>query len=555
MSYITENFDAVRKDARSRYYVRPKRIVWFTQGSGKISGHNNLLADDLHICKITPAKDLPPSILLDYGSEFNGAVQIYLTNPSPKPMLKVRVRFGESVSEAMGEPNNDHSIHDFNAEISAMGKHEFGNTGFRFVRIDFLECEDTVDVASIELVAIEADYEYKGEFQCSDERLNNIWKIGARTVQLCCQDYIFDGIKRDRLLWVGDLHPQINVISNVFGDVDIVEKTLTRAAQTTPPNEWMNGFSTYSLWWIVCLYDRYLYTGNKTFLQTQEQYLKDLVDSIISYIDENGNEHLPEHRFMDWVIGFNKEVLKDGIQAIVLFSLKNALNIFRALNSEVYCEKISEILCRMKNVKVDISDYKQVNSMLALAGIISPQEANSQSLAINSDRGLSTWFAYYALEVRALAGDIDGSLDMIRSFWGGMLSLGATTFWEHFDIDWLENAGKIDQLPQEGSVDVHLEKGDHCFEGLRHSLCHGWAGGVTAWLSRYILGIRPASPGFKTVYIEPNLGDLDFVKGKVPTPFGDIVVEAVKNKDGSVKINKTLPEGVEEIKSKKTLAV
>jgi alpha-L-rhamnosidase len=552
MSYITDNFDTAKQDTGKRYYLRPERVVWFTQGAGQISAHNNLLADDLHICTITPSKYLPPSILLDYGSEFNGGIQIHLANPGPQPILKARIRFGESVSEAMGSPDNDHSIHDFTAEMSVMGKHQFGNTGFRFVRIDFIECREPVDVAAIELAAIERDYIYRGEFASSDELLNKIWKTGARTVHLCCQEYILDGIKRDRLLWVGDLHPQIDVISNVFGDVDIVEKTLTRAARTTPPDEWMNGFCVYSLWWIVCLYDRYLYTGKMCSLQEQERYLKDLVDNIISHIDDNGNEHLSGHRFMDWVIGFNEEVLKDGIHAIVMLALQKALKIFNALESEQYCEMISDILRRMQAVELDLSDCKQVNSMLALAGIITPQEANSHSLAIDSDRGLSTWFAYYALEVRAAAGDIEGSLDMIRSFWGGMLRLGATTFWEHFDVDWLKNAGRVDQLPQEGLVDVHLEKGDHCFKGLRHSLCHGWAGGVTAWLSRYVIGVRPASPGFKTVYIRPNLGNLDFVKGKVPTPYGDIEVEASKDGNGNVKVKSRLPNGITEIE--KTIA-
>jgi alpha-L-rhamnosidase len=99
---------------------------------------------------------------------------------------------------------------------------------------------------------------------------------------------------------------------------------------------------------------------------------------------------------------------------------------------------------------------------------------------------------------------------------------------------------------------VHLEKGDHCFKGLRHSLCHGWAGGVTAWLSRYVIGVRPASPGFKTVYIRPNLGNLDFVKGKVPTPYGDIEVEARKDGNGNVKVKSRLPNGITEIE--KTIA-
>lgn len=39
---------------------------------------------------------------------------------------------------------------------------------------------------------------------------------------------------------------------------------------------------------------------------------------------------------------------------------------------------------------------------------------------------------YYILTARAMAGDYEGCLEAIREYWGGMLSLGATTFWEDF---------------------------------------------------------------------------------------------------------------------------
>ena len=52
------------------------------------------------------------------------------------------------------------------------------------------------------------DLQYLGSFECSDERLNTIWQTGAYTVHLNMQDYLWDGIKRDRLVWIGDMHPE-----------------------------------------------------------------------------------------------------------------------------------------------------------------------------------------------------------------------------------------------------------------------------------------------------------------------------------------------------------
>ena len=59
-----------------------------------------------------------------------------------------------------------------------------------------------------------------GNFYCSDERLNRIYQTAVRTVSLCMQEYLWDGIKRDRLVRVGDMHPKVSVITAMFGTAD-----------------------------------------------------------------------------------------------------------------------------------------------------------------------------------------------------------------------------------------------------------------------------------------------------------------------------------------------
>ena len=65
-----------------------------------------------------------------------------------------------------------------------------------------------------------------GAFRCDDERLNRIWQVGAYTVQLNMQEYLWDGIKRDRLVWIGDMHPEVSTINAVFGFNDVVPASL-----------------------------------------------------------------------------------------------------------------------------------------------------------------------------------------------------------------------------------------------------------------------------------------------------------------------------------------
>jgi alpha-L-rhamnosidase len=56
-------------------------------------------------------------------------------------------------------------------------------------------------------------------------------------------------------------------------------------------------------------------------------------------------------------------------------------------------------------------------------------------------------------------------------------------------------------------------------------------------------GIQPASPGFKTVLIEPQLGKLTHLKTTVPHWAGSLKVEIQKNPAGW-KVEVELPPGI-----------
>ena len=92
---------------------------------------------------------------------------------------------------------------------------------------------------------------------------------GAYTVHLNMQDYLWDGIKRDRLVWVGDMHPETSTIATVFGSNEVVPKSLDLSRDITPIPNWMNGISTYSMWWIIIHRDWYMHNGDLAYLQQQ----------------------------------------------------------------------------------------------------------------------------------------------------------------------------------------------------------------------------------------------------------------------------------------------
>lgn len=505
-------------------------------------------------------------VLLDFGKEWNGGIAMTIQQVSGVNGIgKCRVTFGESVMEALssvGEKNatNDHAIRDTVLDVTSMSNCRFGTTGFRFVKLEAVECD-------IFLKAVKAEpdiknLEYKGHFECNDELLNQIWRTGAYTVHLNMHEMIWDGIKRDRLVWIGDLHPEVSTIKSVFGVDDSVTTSLDFVKNTVPPNKWMNNIASYSMWWIVIHHDWFMNCGDKEYLGEQLEYLKKLVDHTIVWIDKGMKSEHPDQQtqyslehFVDWSSKDTPSEI-EGLKAVCCIAFECASRIFQQFGEDAYvvkCDKCANSL-RQRVEQKELN--KRVAALLVLADI--PSDRALELLAGNSAEEMSCFLGYYVLLAKAKLGDYVDALDIIRTYWGGMLTMGATTFWEDFDIRWLENAGRIDEMVPEGKVDIHGDYGKYCYEQFRHSLCHGWASGPTAYLSQHVLGIRVVAPGCKKVVIEPQLGDLKWVKGAYPTPYGNIYVEhEVRNgkivssviapKDIDVEIHTTIKDNGEEL--------
>ena len=81
------------------------------------------------------------------------------------------------------------------------------------------------------------------------------------------QNFLWDGIKRDRLVWVGDMYPEVMTILSVFGYNEVVPKSLDLVRDITELPEYMNGISSYSMWWILIQYQWYLNNGDLNYLK------------------------------------------------------------------------------------------------------------------------------------------------------------------------------------------------------------------------------------------------------------------------------------------------
>ena len=415
-------------------------------------------------------------IILDFGKEMCGGIRILTFRAAHTP---VRIRFGESLTETCSElhdarnATNDHALRDFTTELVDYSDMTFGNTGFRFVRLDFMVKAEIKSILAVNhIFRKKALFRYDGP----DERIREIYETARRTVDLCVSSgYVWDGVKRDRLVWIGDMHPEMLALTTLYGRLPAIERSLDFVKDQTPLPGWMNGFPMYSMWWVIILADYYEKTQASAFIRRQLPYLSGLIQQMLGCVKENGDLAYPSY-FVDWPTSGKPDELQ-GVRAINILAAKKAVSLLKAFQKDT--KAAEELLSRLLKTEILPQTSKQVTGLKFFATELT--DADRQRLTEGGARGMSTFMSYYILKAVA-SFDKDAAIAMMKEYYGAMLDKGATTFWEDFDITWSENSCRIDEFPAPGQKDIHGDFGAHCYIGFRHSLCHGWSAGVLQFI-------------------------------------------------------------------------
>ncbi len=436
-------------------------------------------------------------IILDYGKEMRGGIRILCHGSDLQP---VRIRFGESVAECCAElgvgeeyagnkdsrdvselahrqnATNDHSLRDFTVCLPSWSDMPLGDTGFRFVRLDFTgECTVKSILCTNTMLSRRAKYRYQG-----DKDLEKIYKAAKRTVDLCAgSGYIWDGIKRDRLMWVGDLAPQVLALTALYGRTPEVERSLEFGRKYAPLPMWMNNMPTYSMWWIISLKDYLDRTDAEAFILKQMDYLENLVEQIAAGVNEKGDMEYVSY-FVDWARAGDMEE-REGARAINILAAKSAIYLLEHFGRNAATAKTL-----LENLlKQPICPKSKVCTALKYLAVGELTDGEKNTLLTGGAEGMSTFMSYYVLKA-VYAFDKELAYTMLKEYYGGMLSLGATTFWEDFEPEQLKGI-PIHKLPKKNKPDCHGDFGKHCYIGFRRSLCHGWSAGIIAFMKECAL--------------------------------------------------------------------
>ncbi len=497
-----------------------------------------------------------PELLLDFGHEVTGRMQVRGRGGW------VFIGTGESPGEALHAPwRGWHRLHLVPGQTQSTPY-----TGFRYVDVRFRKSIPfNPRVGPITLNRLRLDFryypvQYRGAFSCSDPLLTKIWYTGAYTVHLCMtKGGISASAKRAPDVWMGDLQIMGQVVNDVFLDRFLMEKSLTllrRNAQgshppTALPTNYVNGLPGYSDAWICALSDFYRHSGAIGYLRSQ----RELLLSMLRYIKLGFNRKnlfvnkLNKWCFVDWAVDLNNGDSPQANEYIDMFTcmaVRRAVFLLKVLgdttdarNYATWDRQLFQAARQyLPNAKTHtFTRLRQVNAMAVYSGVADAAQRRAIYQRIFSPQSPAwKWVATpygnnFVLDALGDMGHIQQALNFIRYYWGGMIHEGATTFWEAYDPSWPKKH-------------FHRYLWADNREGYFTSLCHGWSAGVTHWLTRYVLGVRPMAAGFSRTLVVPHLGGLFWAAGRVPTPHGNIVLKVEKNLQGET-LNLTLPPGVQ----------
>ncbi|MBF9141053.1 alpha-L-rhamnosidase-related protein [Hymenobacter properus] len=468
------------------------------------------------------------SMLVDFGRETFGYIKLH----GVKGKGQVAVYFGESKEEAQATETCE------TLEYLAVNQPQKGeqtttlSKAFRYVNI---RPEAGVSLDSVSLLYEYAPVAERGKFRCSDAQLNKIWDVAAYTMHLNTREFFIDGIKRDRWVWSGDAYQSYLMNYYLYFDTPTVNRTQWALRGKDPVTSHINTIMDYSFYWFISVYDAYQYTGDKAQVQQLYPRMQSLMDYCLNRRNKDGlMEGLAgDWVFIDWADGLSKKGEVSFEQLLLCRSLESMALCAKLVDDQTGAQKYQQLATDLKakifatywnpgkgalvhsRVAGRPTDHvtRYANMFAIFFDYLSPEQEQQvkKSVLLNPQvpKITTPYMRFYELEALCAMGEQPYVLKEMKSYWGGILDLGATSFWEEYD-------------PTKKGTE-HLAMYGRPFG---KSLCHAWGASPIYLLGKYYLGVKPLTPGYATYEVVPNLGGLQWMEGTVPTPQGDITVAA-----------------------------
>jgi alpha-L-rhamnosidase len=454
----------------------------------------------------------------DLGQNMVGVVRLNVSAPAG---TRITLRHAEMLNpdgtlytnNLRGAPSVDHYV--CKGDGTERWQPRFTFHGFRYVELSGVPNPPGKD--AVTGIVVSTDTPRTGEFACSDPRINQLqsniqWGQRGNYISVptdCPQ-------RDERLGWMGDAEVFIRTAtynSDVAAfftkwlvDVDDGQSAAGSFSDVSPNTMGVNGVPAWGDAGVICPWTIYEVYGDKRILEQHlpamtrwVEYLREHSDGLIRDRDR-GND------YGDWLsIGANTP--KDLIgTAFFAYSTHLLAKSYRAVGRVEDANKYDQLFADIKTafnkryVKADgrivgdtQCDYAMALKFGLLPDELQPKAAQYLDEDIKAKGGhLSTGFVgvSYLLPVLTQADKGDTAYELLLQdtfpSWLFSVKQGATTIWERWD-GW--------------TPDKHFQD-----PGM-NSFNHYSLGSCGEYLFSDIGGIRPASPGFKTILIAPVIRD------------------------------------------------
>jgi hypothetical protein len=501
VSYISEGD---RYDPSDYFYIEPR---YNSDGTLPIAHIKSRGSDNTHhdiILFIDLGRVLPGTIEFEADPPEGVSIR-FETGEAQMPKQKYEVNTLPNGTKKKFGPQIDHG----------------GWAGMRYVWIRFENIKEPFTLYSLNGIYQVRPSNYVGDFDSDDDMLNRIWEMCAFSahavmgqpvrsdsipqpvLQTLCMD------RSDRDPWVGDSRVIQTAVGYVFGEYELLRRANERLI---PKLQWI---PPYCLDWGLAEIDYFWISGNS------EHFVKRL-DKILALLDEFDPSPTPKEGwyFFDWDhrIMYNPTQEQAAFWGKYVQLCRETAQAAQVVGKSEVADKLNlkaeAYALQWKKEHPNGQNEYDIHAItnLVLGGVLKDYAPIYDRVYANRVKRCTQtpYFGIYVVRALTMMGRLDKAVELVRDYWGTMIQAGATSTWEEWLPTWQIPVGSLP--PQYDSMDS--------WSGS--SLNQPAGAGPAQWLLSEVIGIKPASPGFGNVRIEPYTADLKRAKGTVASPLGAI---------------------------------
>lgn len=463
-----------------------------------------------HMETVSPAAEMEKqlfregdSVILDFGGHRTGYLSFILHGEginidSP---TRLRLTFGEVPSDVAEDfypykgdlseswlPDEIINIDDLPQEVHFPRRHSF-----RYLRIQVIGISSKY-AAHFEKIQVRAVTSAQHPVPDLDpptpELLRAIDRVSLATLRDCMQTVFEDGPRRDQRLWIGDMRLQALTNYASFRNFAAFprEDGLLAACIFDRPAPRRSGdyIMDYAVLYAGAVLDYTRATGDLATAKDLWSVVRRQLELVGQSVNADGLFVDPHNMwiFIDWNDRLDRTAAMHGV---LLYCYRQALDLAKLVGADRDAASYPQQIARMtKAAQSNFFDPAQrlfvsgpdhqvswaTQAWLVLAGV-PPKEQGAAAItnamkSPNAIRPVTPYLYHHVVDAMVACGMKKEALALIQSYWGGMLTAGADTFWEVYDpADAL--------LSPYGTVHIN-------------SYCHAWSCTPSYFLRSTLLG-------------------------------------------------------------------